>query len=128
MNANTLVRSVFGFSRMNIQPLVVAVELAHQLIFTQHRNRSSIQLVWDIHAPVAELLGKSPCAVTQQLGRLCSRCRYLIWKDEDQMKRLVGPHPRDMDGPSEVIFLLACYLEYEKSFEEVLDQEPGLMF
>lgn len=128
MNANTLVRSIFGFSRMNIQPLVNAVETAYELLFIHKRSRNSIQLTRDIYAPVAEQLGKRRGAVTQQLERLCNRCWYLVRKDQHQMKRLVGPYPRDIDSPSEIIFLLACHLKYEKSFEEVLDQEPGLMF
>lgn len=128
MGANNLVRSVFGFSRADIQPLVDAVETAYDLLFVQHRPRGSIRLTEDIYAPVAEGLGMKCSSATRRLERLCNDCWDKIRKSPYQMERLVGPHPRDIDSPSEVIFLLACYLKYEKSFEEVLEDEPELMF
>lgn len=128
MGANNLVRSIFCFSRSDIQPLVEALEVAYDLLFVQRKSRSSIRLTRDVYAPVAERLGKKRGSVTRRLERLCNDCWDKIQKNPHQMARLVGPHPRDIDSPSEVIFLLACYLKYEKSFEEVLDQEPELMF
>lgn len=124
MGANNLVRSVFGFSGMNIQALVDAVELAYSLVFVQGRSRSAIRLNRDIYTVVAEKHGKKCSTVVRQLERLCNTCWDKIREDSYQMERLVGPHPRDIDSPSEVIFFLACYLKYKKPFEEVMDQDP----
>ncbi len=112
MGANDLIRSIFGFSGMNTQPLVDAVELAYRLMFVRGRSRSSIQLSRDIYTVVAEKHGKKCGAVTKQLERLCNECWNRIRKDPYQMARLVGPHPRDIDSPSEVMFFLACYLKF----------------
>ncbi len=129
MEASALVRSVFGFSRVNTQPLVDAVEVAYELMFVQGRSRNSIQLSRDIYAVVAQRQGKKKySSVVRQLERLCNGCWDRIQESKHQMERLVGDDARDIDGPSDVIFLLACYLRYEKPFQVVLEQEPALTF
>lgn len=128
MGANNLIRSIFGFSGMNIQALVDAVEVVYDLVFVQRRSRSSIRLNRDIYTVVAEKHGKKCSTVVRQLERLCNECWDKIRKDPYQMARLVGPHPRDIDSPSEVMFFLACYLKYKKPFEEVMDQDMSLFF
>lgn len=129
MEASALVRSVFGFSRVNTQPLVDAVEVAYELMFVQRRSRNSIQLSRDVYSVVAQRQGKKKySSVVRQLERLCNGCWDRIQESRYQLTRLVGDDARDIDGPSDVIFLLACYLKYEKPFQEVLEREPALTF
>lgn len=129
MNANDLVRSVFGLSRVNIQPLVDAVEVAYQLVFVDRRNRSSIHLGSDVYSPVAQTCkAKKYTSVVRQIERLCNNCLDRIQKNDDLLHRLVGQRTQEIEGPSDVIFLLACYLKYKKPFQDVLDLELGLNF
>lgn len=129
MNANNLVRSIFGFSRVNISPLVDAVEVAYQLMFVDRRSRSSINLTSEIYSPVAQKRQTAKdSSVSRQILRLCGRCLDLIEQNEYLLDKLIGKHGQALEGPSDVIFLLACYLKYEKSFHEVLELEPALAF
>lgn len=129
MNANALVRSVFGFSRVNIQPLVEAVEVVYQLMFVDMRSRNSIQLTKDVYTVVARSYkNKKYTSVVRQLERLCNRCLDHLQKNDELLHRLVGQRAQEIEGPSDIIFLLACYLKYERPFQEVLELEPVLTF
>lgn len=129
MNTNALLRSVFGFSRSNIQALVYAVEIAHELMFVKCRNRNSIKLSRDIYSPAAEKYeGKTYGAVVQQIERLCNKCWDKIQADTYQMERLIGTRNQAINDPSDVIFLMACYLKYQRPFQEVVEEEPGVAF
>lgn len=129
MDANALLRSIYGFSRTDTQPLVYAVEVARRLMFDECRSRGSIQLMRDIYTPVAGYYErKKYSSVVRQLERLCNDCWDRLQKNERLLQRLVGTHNQDIEGPSDVIFLLACYLNYERPFQEVLELEPALTF
>lgn len=129
VSANNLVRSIFGFSRCNIRALVCSVEIAYDLMFVQGRARDSIRVTKDIYPSVTrELRPQSYNAVSRHIERLCNRGWDRVQKDKALMERFVGNHARDLDSPSELIFLLACYMKYEKPFRDVLDQEPALTF
>lgn len=129
VSANNLVRSIFGLSRCNIRALVSSVEVAYDLMFVHGMTRDSILVTKDIYPAVARELGaKSSGAVTRHIERLCNRGWERIQKDEGLMARFVGNHAKELDSPSEIIFLLACYMKYEKPFREILEQEPALTF
>ncbi len=128
-SANSLVRSIFGFSRCNIWPLVRCVEIAYELMFIYGRSRNSIQVTKDIYPDVAkELYSKRYRTVVRQIERLCNRCWDRVRGDEYLLDKILGNHSRELEAPSEIIFLLACYMRYEKPFQEVLEQEPALTF
>ena len=129
VSANNLVRSIFGFSRCNIRALVCSVEVAYDLMFVHGKTRDSIYVTKDIYPVVAkELCAKECGAVARHIERLCNRGWEQIKKDERLMERFVGNHAEELDAPSDLIFLLACYMKYEKSFREVLEREPALTF
>lgn len=129
LTANSLVRSIFGFSRRNLKSLVRSVEVAYELMFLQGRCKSSIKVTKDIYPDVArELRPRSYAAVVRQIERLCNACWDRIQKDDHLLERIVGNHVQELDAPSTVIFLLACYMKYEKPFQKVLEQKPALTF
>ena len=127
--ANDLVRYIFGFSRSNISPLVISVEIAYDLMFHQGKSRNDIKMMRDIYQQAAdELRMKSGKTAARRIERLCNRCWDRIQEDEELLKRLVGSHTKELDASSEVIFLLACYIKYEKPFREVLEHRAALTF
>ncbi len=128
-SANSLVRSIFGFSRCNIGALVRCVEIAYELMFVQGRSRNSIQVTKDVYPDAAkDFYPKRYQTVVRQIERTCNQCWERIQKDEYLLKKIVGNHSKELESPSEIIFLLACYMRYEKPFQEVLEQEPALTF
>lgn len=127
--ANTLVRSIFGFSRCNTQALVRSIEIAYELLFVQGRSRNSIQVTKDIYPDVArEIQPKRYKTVVRQIERLCNQCWDRIRADPYLLEKVIGNHTKELEAPSEIIFLLACYLKYKKPFQEVLEREPALTF
>ena len=127
--ANRLVRSIFGFSRCNIKSLVCSVEVAYELMFIQGRSRASIKVKKDIYPDVAKEIKAKKCeTVVRQVERLCNKCWERIKKDDYLLKKIVGNRAQELESSSEIIFLLACYMKYEKPFQEVLEQEPALTF
>lgn len=128
MNANALIRSIFGFSRCNIQPLVEAVEIAYELLFIQGKSRDSIQVTKDIYVDAAKRCqGKQLDTIAREIERLCHRCWGRIQEDEYLYRSLIGTRPWELSTPSEVIFLLACRMKYKKPFQEVLEREEILI-
>ena len=107
--ANRLVRSIFGFSSCNIKRLGCSVEDAYELV-------------------AKELKAKKCETVVRQVERLCNKCWERIKKDDYLLKKIVGNRAQELESSSEIIFLLACYMKYEKPFQEVLEQEPALTF
>lgn len=129
VSANNLVRTIFGFSGCNVRALVYSVEIAYDLMFVQGRTRDSIKVTKAIYPVVARELRSQKCkTVTRHIERLCNRGWERIKKDERLMERFVGNHAEELDAPSDLIFLLACYMKYEKSFREVLERDPALTF
>lgn len=129
LTANSLVRSIFGFSRCNIQALVRSIEIAYELLFIQGRSRNSIQVTKDIYPDVArEIPSKHYKTVVRQIERLCNQCWDRVRADPYLLEEIMGNHAKELESPSEVIFLLACYLKYKKPFQEVLEREPALTF
>lgn len=127
--ANSLVRSIFGFSRCNIKSLVCSVEVAYELMFVREQSRSSIKVTKDIYPEVAKKFGlENYDSVVRQIERLCNKCWDQIQSDDYLLKKFVGNRAQELESSSEVIFLLACYMKYGKPFQEVLEQEPALTF
>ena len=127
--ANSVVRSVFGFSRCNIKSLVCSVEVAYELMFIQGRSRSSIKVTKDIYPEVAgEFRSENYDSVVRQIERICNKCWDRIQRDDYLLKKFVGNRAQELESSSEIIFLLACYMKYRKPFQEVLEQEPALTF
>lgn len=127
--ANNLVRSIFGFSRRNIRPLVLSIEAAYELMFHQGISRNDIEVMKDIYPNAKkEFRSSSYSTLVRRIERLCNQCWDRIKTDEYLLEQIVGNHAKELDEPSEVIFLLACYMRYEKPFREVLEQESALTF
>ena len=98
-------------------------------MFVQGRTRNSIKVTKDIYPAVTrELSSKSYDTVTRHIERLCNRGWERVKRDAGLMERFVGNHTEELDAASDLIFMLACYMRYEKSFREVLEQEPALTF
>lgn len=127
--ANSLVRSIFGFSGSDIISLVRSAEIAYDLMFEQGRSRNSIMVTKDIYSVVVRSYReKSYSSVVWQIERLCNRCWARPQRNDALLMKIIGNKPSELEAASEIIFLLACYLRYRKSFQEVLEQEPALTF
>lgn len=129
MTTTALVRSILGFTRCNIKPLVYSIDIAYDLIFVQGKERSSLRVTKDVYVDAAKHFPKiDHKSVVRQIQRSCHRCWNQIRKNKSLRNKFIGNRSLEIESPSEIIFILACYKKYGKPFLEVLDDEPALTF
>lgn len=85
-NTEIFLRNIFGTTRPNIRPLVLALNITNDLLFEQHISMSDIKATKHIYPDVARLLHKKPETVYKSVIRLAHRCHlwnkiwfFLIW-------------------------------------------------
>lgn len=59
-NTEIFLRNIFGTTRPNIRPLVLALNITNDLLFEQHISMSDIKATKHIYPDVARLLHKKP--------------------------------------------------------------------
>ena len=73
-NTEIFLRNIFGTTRPNIRPLVLALNITNDLLFEQHISMSDIKATKHIYPDVARLLHKKPETVYKSVIRLAHRC------------------------------------------------------
>lgn len=100
-NTEIFLRNIFGTTRPNIRPLVLALNITNDLLFEQHISMSDIKATKHIYPDVARLLHKKPETVYKSVIRLAHRC----WDA-----------------------LLAVYIQSDIPFFEFIERDPGFLF
>lgn len=84
-NTEIFLRNIFGTTRPNIRPLVLALNITNDLLFEQHISMSDIKATKHIYPDVARLLHKKPETVYKS-GRIAAGMHlwnkiwfFLIW-------------------------------------------------
>lgn len=81
-NTEIFLRNIFGTTRPNIRPLVLALNITNDLLFEQHISMSDIKATKHIYPDVARLLHKKPETVYKSVIRLAPAGMHLwnkIW-------------------------------------------------
>lgn len=99
-NTEIFLRNIFGTTRPNIRPLVLALNITNDLLFEQHISMSDIKATKHIYPDVARLLHKKPETVYKSVIRLAHRC----WD------------------------ALAVYIQSDIPFFEFIERDPGFLF
>lgn len=127
------IRSILGPSRMNIRPLVCAVDIAIDLMFTQGVPMDDIFVTGDIYPKVAKLVknrqGKTPTAKT--VSRRIERLANLCWDTlvaRNLVMEYIGAPLKDIRAPKDIIFYLAFYIYWDIPFFIAIRQQPALLF
>lgn len=76
-NTEIFLRNIFGTTRPNIRPLVLALNITNDLLFEQHISMSDIKATKHIYPDVARLLHKKPETVYKEAGTRSQRFYYL---------------------------------------------------
>jgi len=129
MDSIPLLRSIFGLTRPNIKPLACAIDRAVELMFVEHVSKDDILITKDIYPDVArEMSARNHRSMGRRIERLALRCWEELQKDEELMRKYIGKPLRDVGAPSDLIFYLAYYCYFDRSFYEVIEQNPALAF
>ena len=96
-NTEIFLRNIFGTTRPNIRPLVLALNITNDLLFEQHISMSDIKATKHIYPDVARLLHKKPETVYKSVIRLAHRCwDALVERD---LSRGISPYTNEIDTP-----------------------------
>lgn len=77
-NTEIFLRNIFGTTRPNIRPLVLALNITNDLLFEQHISMSDIKATKHIYPDVARLLHKKPETVYKSVIRSESTTKLLL--------------------------------------------------
>lgn len=126
MEEKQLIRSILGPRRRNIKELVYAIQEAGELLFIKRIAMDDICVMKDIYPNVARKMGKGIKTVSRQIERLGNLCWEELSREDRQ--RYIGKELRDIQGPRDMIFYLAFYVHFQKSYYEVIREWPELLF
>ncbi len=122
-----LLRSILGPVRADVRPLAYAVDIAGELLFERHIPMDDIRVTKDVYPWVAEQINRSPGAVTRRVERLANLCWDTLM-ERNLVAAYIGTPLKDIKAPRDLILYLAFYIEFERPFFDVVNQEPALLF
>lgn len=98
-NTEIFLRNIFGTTRPNIRPLVLALNITNDLLFEQHISMSDIKATKHIYPDVARLLHKKPETVYKSVIRLAHRCWDAL-VEQDLVLSYLGRSMKQEPDPS----------------------------
>lgn len=126
-NTEIFLRNIFGTTRPNIRPLVLALNITNDLLFEQHISMSDIKATKHIYPDVARLLHKKPETVYKSVIRLAHRCWDAL-VEQDLVLSYLGRSMKQEPDPSVFITYLDVYIQSDIPFFEFIERDPGFLF
>ena len=128
-----VIRSILGAARVDIRPLVHAVDITISLLFTQGIPMDDLHVTDNIY-PAAARLAKgrcgnpaSPGAVSRRIERLANLCWDTL-VERNLVLEYIGTPLKDIRAPRDMIFYLAFYIYFDTPFFMVIQKQPALLF
>ena len=131
--AELLIRYILGPVRINIRPLVCAVEHTIVLLFVKKIPMDDILVTKDIYPEVARMLGRQGCtarsvsAVARRIERLANLCWEAL-ASRDLVTQYIGAPIKDIRAPRDMLFYLAFYVHLDTPFYVAIHQQSSLLF
>ena len=110
-NTEIFLRNIFGTTRPNIRPLVLALNITNDLLFEQHISMSDIKATKHIYPDVARLLHKKPETVYKSVIRLAHRCWDAL-VEQDLVLSYLGRSMKQEPDPSVFITYLVSFMDF----------------
>lgn len=126
-SSEQLVRRILGAGRPRVSALAMAVDVCADLMFRQGVAMDDIQVTKMIYPAVAREMHASCAATARQIQRLAN-LSYDMLVTRHWVKQYIGISSFQLRSPSDMLFYLAFYLHFGKSFYEMIDQHPELLF
>lgn len=122
----TLIRSILGPVRGDVGTFACAVEITAHLLFRENMSQDDILVTKHVYPEVAKRTAKSYLSVARQLERMGNLC----WENlgEKGRQTYIGRQLTDIRAPRDMLFYLAFYSHFGKSYYEILESQPELLF
>ena len=126
MKEAMIIYEIMGPGSKGVSSLAYAIREAEHLLFVKKIPMDEIHVTRDIYPKVAERLKKQNRTIARQIERTGNRCWECM--DSDQKEKYIGKDLKDIQAPRDMIFYLAFYSHFQKSFYQVLEEYPSLLF
>lgn len=132
-NTAVVLRSIFGAVRTDIRPLIYAVDVVIDLIFSQGTAMDDIFVTNEVYPEVAALLSSqsgirvSASTASRRVERLANKCWDTL-KGRELVRDYIGAPLKDISAPRDMLFYLAFYVHLDVPFFTAIEREPSLLF
>lgn len=128
-----VIRSIFGITQMNLQPLIVAVDVAIELVFDQKVAVDDIPVTKLLYPEVSKCLHQKTgiCRKSDTVARRVERLANFCWdalKQRGLVEEYLGAPIRDIRAPRDMVFYLAFYVHLDMPYFVAIRREPTLLF
>lgn len=122
----TLLYEILGLGRKGVLEMACAVRETKRMLFLEQIPVDDIHVTRDIYPKVAKELNKDSSSVARQIQRMGNEC----WNSMDvkMKKKYIGKELKDIRAPKDMIFYFAYYVQFQKGFYEILENDPSLLF
>lgn len=126
-NSETFLRKLFGPARVDIRPLILAVDVTAKLLFDQGYNMDSLLVTKHVYPEVAKLMGRKSTAVAKSVERLTRLC-WDILEERELTEQYIGKHLYECPTSRELLIYLAVYMRLGNNFIEVAEIWTGIYY
>lgn len=118
-SAEILIRNILGPTPNSVKPLACAVQLTVEIMFIKRVEQEDIHMTNDIYEQVGVILRKNGKTMARQIERQANYCWNFM--TDEQKRKYIGRDLKDIQAPRDMIFYLAYYLQYGKSYYELME-------
>lgn len=116
-----LIRSILGPSRLSIRPMAYSLDRAEELLFQEHRSMEELYITKDIYPAVAQRLNMRTSNIAKRT-EVVAKCCWKAMADKGLLEQYIGDAGTAPLAPHQVVYYLAYYLHYGRSFHEVMKE------
>ncbi len=117
-----LIYEIIGPGTHKIAGFACAVREAKKLLFGESVSMENIHVTLDIYPTVAKVINRNAKTTARQIQRMGNLCWDCL--DKKQKMKYIGRVFNDIHSPSDMIFYLAYYSQFEKPYYLVLNEVP----
>lgn len=115
-----LITSVLGVIRSDIRPMAYTLDVIIDLLFIRKIPKGDIRITQHVYPIVADLLGKSPSAISRSVQRVANLCWDAAYR-QNRMMELFGRTLYDVPSTCDILFYFAFLLHFRAPFFSILD-------
>ena len=122
-----LLRTILGPIRPDIRPLAFAMDIAGDLLFSQHFSMDDIHVTKNIYPDVARLIHRKPETASKRIERLSNRCWDAL-QEQGLVSTYLGRDVKQQPDPRSLIVHLAVYANLDIPLSTAIKQDPHFLF
>ena len=105
---------IMGPIRCDISTFACCVEIVREKMFEENLDWGTFSITKDIYMEAASRLHKSADTIARNTERIANRCWDIM--SHEQIMEYIGKPIKDIYAPSDMLFYLAYYVQFHKSY------------